>query len=283
MGIGGDYPLSATIMSEFSNVANRGAFVGSVFAMQGVGILCSATVALAVTSIFSHAFPAPPFGTSVEAIRASTPPEADFVWRIVLAFGGVFAMLTMWARSSMPETPRWTLMVKRNVEKAASDIAGLVGQDNTAGMAPLKPPMDLRTFLRLWWKPLVGCSLSWFFLDIAFYSQNLHQKDVFTAVGWIPAANKMNALDETWHVARAQALIALGSTVPGYWFTVAFVDKIGRIPIQLGGFAIMTVLLALLSGFYDVLVKEHPNVFVAMCASAGAGPLGSAGAGPLGR
>ncbi|WVY96024.1 hypothetical protein V8G54_028175, partial [Vigna mungo] len=38
-GIGGDYPLSATIMSEYSNKKTRGAFIAAVFAMQGFGIL----------------------------------------------------------------------------------------------------------------------------------------------------------------------------------------------------------------------------------------------------
>ncbi|XP_019095583.1 PREDICTED: probable inorganic phosphate transporter 1-2 [Camelina sativa] len=35
-GIGGDYPLSATIMSEYANKKTRGAFIAAVFAMQGV-------------------------------------------------------------------------------------------------------------------------------------------------------------------------------------------------------------------------------------------------------
>jgi len=36
-GIGGGYPLSSTIMAEFSNPWNRGSLVAAVFAMQGVG------------------------------------------------------------------------------------------------------------------------------------------------------------------------------------------------------------------------------------------------------
>ncbi|GLT37181.1 hypothetical protein SLA2020_115140 [Shorea laevis] len=35
--IGGDYPLSATIMSEYANKKTRGAFIAAVFAMQGLG------------------------------------------------------------------------------------------------------------------------------------------------------------------------------------------------------------------------------------------------------
>ncbi|KAG5613808.1 hypothetical protein H5410_013632 [Solanum commersonii] len=62
--------------------------------------------------------------------------------------------------------------------------------------------------------------------------KNLFQKDVFSAVGWIPKAPTMNAVQEVYKIARAQTLIALCSTVPGYWFTVAFIDIIGRFAIN---------------------------------------------------
>ncbi|EQD73613.1 high affinity inorganic phosphate transporter, partial [mine drainage metagenome] len=48
IGIGGEYPLSATIMSENSNVRSRGRLVASVFALQGFGLLVGAAVSLAV-------------------------------------------------------------------------------------------------------------------------------------------------------------------------------------------------------------------------------------------
>ena len=49
---------------------------------------------------------------------------------------------------------------------------------------------------------LLGTSMSWFLLDVAFYSQNLFQKDVFTASGFVPPANRMSALEETSALAR---------------------------------------------------------------------------------
>ncbi|MBA0737978.1 hypothetical protein Gogos_011394 [Gossypium gossypioides] len=51
----------------------------------------------------------------------------------------------------------------------------------------------------------------------------------------------MNAIEEVYKIARAQTLIALCSTVPGYWFAVALIDKIGRFKIQLMGFFFMTI------------------------------------------
>ncbi|KAI9074213.1 hypothetical protein K1719_043837 [Acacia pycnantha] len=45
-GIGGNYPLSATIMSEYANKRTRGAFMAAVFAMQGFGIRSAASFPL---------------------------------------------------------------------------------------------------------------------------------------------------------------------------------------------------------------------------------------------
>lgn len=98
---------------------------------------------------------------------------------------------------------------------------------------------------------LLGTTSTWFLLDIAFYSSNLFQKDVFSAVGWIPKADTMGAIEEVYHIARAQTLIALCSTVPGYWFTVAFIDHVGRFAIQLMGFFFMTVFMFALAIPYN--------------------------------
>jgi PHS family inorganic phosphate transporter-like MFS transporter len=53
--------------------------------------------------------------------------------------------------------------------------------------------------------------------------------------------------------AVGNALIATIGTVPGYWFTVAFVDRWGRLPIQYMGFAMMTALLVILAAAYPQL------------------------------
>src|SRR5580658_9719649 len=45
IGIGGDYPVSATIMSEYSGKRDRGKMVGLVFAMQGAGLIVGPLIA----------------------------------------------------------------------------------------------------------------------------------------------------------------------------------------------------------------------------------------------
>ncbi|RYR14103.1 hypothetical protein Ahy_B04g070746 isoform B [Arachis hypogaea] len=99
LGIGGDYPLSSTIMSEFANKKTRGSFIAAVFSMQGFGILASATVTIVVSSIFRHAPGAKE--------KQHTAAAADFAWRLILMLGSVPAALTYYWRMMMPETARY--------------------------------------------------------------------------------------------------------------------------------------------------------------------------------
>ncbi|XP_043695870.1 probable inorganic phosphate transporter 1-8 [Telopea speciosissima] len=246
-GIGGDYPLSATIMSEYANKKTRGAFIAAVFAMQGFGYLASGIVALIVSSAFNASYPAPAYKVNA---AASTVPQADYAWRIILMVGALPAALTYYWRMKMPETARYTALVAHNAKKAAADMATVLQveleaePDKVERMAMSSSNsygFFSKEFLRRHGLHLLGTCTTWFFFDIAFYSQSLFQKDVFTAVNWLPAANTMSAIKEMYMIARAQTIIALCGTIPGYWFSVAFIDYIGRFVIQLMGFFFMMV------------------------------------------
>ncbi|KAK1362560.1 Phosphate transporter [Heracleum sosnowskyi] len=265
-GIGGDYPLSATIMSEYANKKTRGAFIAAVFAMQGFGIMAGGIVGIIVSAAFDHAYPAPSY--EVNAL-ASTVPEADYIWRIVLMFGALPAALTYYWRMKMPETARYTALVAKNAKQAANDMAKVLQVEIEPEEAKVEQiAQDSRNSFGLFSKQfakrhglhLLGTTSTWFLLDIAFYSQNLFQKDVFTAVGWIPPAKTMNAVHEVYRIGRAQTIIALCSTVPGYWFTVAFIDIMGRFAIQLMGFFFMTVFMFALAIPYNHWTEESNRI-----------------------
>ncbi|GMI66446.1 phosphate transporter 1;7 [Hibiscus trionum] len=255
-GIGGDYPLSATIMSEYANKKTRGAFIAAVFAMQGFGILAGGLFAITVSAAFKAWFPAPPY--EVDPV-GSTVPEADYVWRIILMVGALPAALTYYWRLKMPETARYTALVAKDTKRAASDMSKVLQMDIEAEPEKVTQLELDKSSYGLFSKEfairhglhLLGTTTTWFLLDIAFYSQNLFQKDIFSAIGWIPPAKTMNALEEVYRIARAQTMIALCSTVPGYWFTVALIDIIGRFAIQLIGFFFMTVFMFALAIPYE--------------------------------
>ncbi|XP_022963524.1 inorganic phosphate transporter 1-4-like [Cucurbita moschata] len=294
-GIGGDYPLSATIMSEYSNKKTRGAFIAAVFAMQGFGILGGGIFAVFISMVFKAKFDAPAY--AVDPV-ASTVPQADYIWRIILMVGALPAALTYYWRMKMPETARYTALVAKDTAQAASDMSKVLHMDIEAetpepaqcqgharkwelesaqcqGHARKcdRDTQQLRNayglfskeFLRCHGTHLLGTAITWFLFDIAFYSQNLFQKDIFTAIGWIPPAATMNAVEEVFRIARAQTLIALCSTVPGYWFTVAFIDRIGRFTIQLMGFFFMTVFMfALAIPYHHWTLKDNQIGFIVL-------------------
>lgn len=269
-GIGGDYPLSATIMSEYANKRTRGAFIAAVFAMQGFGNITGGIVAIIVSAGFKAKYKAPAY--EVDPV-ASTPLESDYVWRIILMFGAIPALMTYYWRMKMPETARYTALVAKNAKQAAADMTTVLQveiEEDPAKAAALSSSNDQfglfsKQFLHRHGLHLMGTAVCWFVLDIAFYSQNLFQKDIFSAVGWLPKANTMSALEELFKIARAQALVALCGTIPGYWFTVAFIDIVGRFAIQIMGFFMMTVfMLGLAIPYHHWTTKGNHIGFVVM-------------------
>ena len=126
VGVGGDYPLSATIVSEYAGKRTRGALVAAVFAMEGFGVLAGCIVTLVVSATLQARSAAPAFEADP---AASTPPQADYAWRIVLMAGAVPACLTYRWRARMPETARYTALVARDAARAARDMSRVLEVD----------------------------------------------------------------------------------------------------------------------------------------------------------
>ncbi|BFG30546.1 hypothetical protein CerSpe_168200 [Prunus speciosa] len=258
VGIGGDYPLSATIMSEFANKRTRGSFIAAVFSMQGFGILASSIVTMVVCGIFNAASHPNP--------KEKTPTEADVAWRLILMLGAIPAAMTYYWRMMMPETARYTALVELNVQQAAKDMEKVldvslsqIAEDEslTLPQDPPSYPLFSKQFLSLHGHDLFGCSASWFLVDVVFYSSNLFQSQVYRKY----LGNKYNAnvYKDAIHVALLQTIVAICSTIPGYWFTVYFIDRIGRRKIQMMGFLVMALIYFAIGIPYTSYWQHHIN------------------------
>ncbi|XAR61509.1 hypothetical protein NMG60_11015954, partial [Bertholletia excelsa] len=239
MGIGGDYPLSATIMSEFANRRTRGAFIAAVFSMQGMGILAASTVTMAVCHLFYA--------------KGVKNDKADLVWRIILMIGAIPAALTFYWRLKMPETARYTALVERNVQQAAINVESVlqvpldqIGKDDDfSPNSSSSYRLFSKQFLRHHGRDLFSCATAWLLVDIVFYGANLVQYKVNDQyISNVKSdQSKVNPYKDAFNVAKLQALIALCSTIPGSWATVYFVDRIGRVKIQIIGFFFLSLTL----------------------------------------
>ncbi|KAI4998785.1 hypothetical protein ZWY2020_054127 [Hordeum vulgare] len=272
-GIGGDYPLSATIMSEYANKKTRGAFIAAVFAMQGVGIIFAGLVSMIVSGIFLHYNPAPTWKEDKYYSVQDQKPAADYMWRIVLMLGAFPAVATFYWRMKMPETARYTALIEGNAKQATNDMQKVLEirideeQEKVAKFrAANEYSLLSMEFARRHGLHLIGTTTTWFLLDIAFYSQNLTQKDIFPAIKLTGGADTMNALREVFVISRAMFLIALFGTFPGYWVTVALIDKMGRYLIQLLGFFMMSLFMLVMGIKYEYLKSNGHALFAILYA-----------------
>ncbi|XP_071733057.1 probable inorganic phosphate transporter 1-9 [Rutidosis leptorrhynchoides] len=257
IGIGGDYPLSATIMSEFANKRTRGAFIAGVFSMQGFGILFSSVVTMTMCSIFKACADKlwAPAKLPLSVNVALVPPEADLTWRLILMIGAIPAAATYYWRMKMPETARFTALVEKNTLQAAMDMekvlkvsltsiredVEMISTPNTRAALSNDYTFFSREFLRRHGRDLIAASINWFLVDIVFYSLNLFQYHAFQ--GHMTTKDDTNIYDDAWQVAKYQALVAICATIPGYFVTVYMIDYVGRVAIQAAGFLFMAVTL----------------------------------------
>ena len=62
---------------------------------------------------------------------------------------------------------------------------------------------------------------------------------------------------EAGQAAKVAAIVAVCSTIPGYWFTVYFIDRVGRVKIQIMGFFLMAVVYLVAGIPYSWYRSDH--------------------------
>ena len=201
IGIGGEYPLSGAIASEFAPTLKRPRMLAMVFAMQAFGIAAGAIVSLVVTRVVQMRHPDSPAhpGASTRAV--------DQIWRWVIGLALVPALFTAIMRFAIPESPRYTLDVLNDPLKASEEAnrlkrfslgSEIINQSNSEMITQNPPPKDeedlnspsstgrhdlgrestdLKIRQYFWiegnWRTLLGTSLSWFLLDFAIFPLGL--------------------------------------------------------------------------------------------------------------
>ncbi|RAO66587.1 uncharacterized protein BHQ10_002599 [Talaromyces amestolkiae] len=270
IGIGGDYPLSSIITSEFATTKWRGAMMGSVFAMQGIGQLVGALIALIVTAGFKESLET---ASTVAKCTGVCNIAVDKMWRVVIGFGAVPAVFALYYRLTIPETPRYTFDINRDIVQASQDIsaylegsreghpdqvqrAAAIQKDSERLAAPKASWSDFIAHYSQWknGRVLLGTAGSWFFLDVAFYGLGLNNSIILSAIGWSGGSNVYHIF---YNTAVGNLILICAGAIPGYWVTVATVDTIGRKPIQLGGFIMLTILFIVIGFAYDPLKNSH--------------------------
>jgi MFS family permease len=231
-GVGGDYPVSAVMVSEYANRKDRGRLVGMVFGTQALGLIVGPLIALAL------------LGSG-----AST----DTTWRVLFALGAVPAAAVIWLRCRMPESPRYQAQVQGRAEQAASQVPGFAGAPVNGAAQPGQ--MGLRAFLtnRRWLITLAGTAGCWFLLDYAYYGNTISTPQILGLIS--PHASTMTKI-------ALQLAIFVVFAVPGYALAIVRLDRMGHRRLQLTGFAVMAACFLLIAAVPGMTTAVVPFLLV---------------------
>jgi len=196
--------------------------------------------------------------------------HVDYCWRLLIGLGCLPGVVALYFRLTIPETPRFTMDIERNVAQAHDDIQHVLSTGTfyvypeAAVQRVEAPKASLKDFLNHFgkWengKVLLGAAYSWFALDIAFYGLGLNSSIVLTTIGFgtSPQKGALGVYQSLKNISVGNIILAVGGLIPGYWVAFCFIDSWGRKPIQLMGFIVLTVLFVIMGFGYDALNKTH--------------------------
>ncbi|KAG7086872.1 hypothetical protein E1B28_002793 [Marasmius oreades] len=285
VGVGGDYPMSASVTSDRANLRKRGTMLAYIFSNQGWGSLAGSLVTIIVLACYKH----------VMDVEGKTS-KVDGVWRIVVGLSLIPAFGTLYQRLTMPESKRFeasknleheeTLMELKRANgqteglhdissdsslekpKAGAPTVAVSGvkfnaNEDPEALATKKEQAHFSEFLRYFseWrhlKLLIGTSICWFLLDIAFYGINLNQNVVLQQIGFDGKSG--SAWERLFNVSTGGIIITALGFVPGYYVSILTIEILGRKVIQIQGFLMAALFLGILAGNFDTL--SHPAFVV---------------------
>ncbi len=231
LGVGMDYPLVSTVVAEYSSEGERGKGFAWINIAWYAGALVSTLAGLALL------------------------PIGPTSWRFMLGAAILPALVLLWLRRRIPESPRW--LMRRGQPKTAADALRLLH----LGWTPEHIVDTLKGFTgtaRRWptlfkpfWRRRLGLSvIPWFCLDVVGLGIGLY----------FPVVLRMQGLAHNNMVAAGINAVFLLISTLGIILILPRLDRWGRIPLQTGGFVLMT--LGLLLFAWGISIHDAWGVYM---------------------
>ncbi len=238
IGIGADYPISSTYLSEFMPKKVRSRAIMSAFSFQALGALGGATLGLIVLIFYPH---------------------AD-AWRFMLGFTLIPSVIIGIARTQLPESALW-LQSKKRLTEAAEVISKVIGKPNNkivylvendkfAIYSELQKKVKYHElFTKRFIRQTLLTSIPWFIMDICLYGVGVFSAMIL-AIVFSKYAKPTDMLAQNFILSDIRA--TTGSVFSDMFLVVGFISaifavkKLGTIRLQNIGFIGMTIGLLIL-------------------------------------
>ena len=253
IGIGADYPISSTYLSEFMPKKVRSRAIMSAFSFQALGALGGATLGLIVLIYFPN-------------------PSA---WRLMLGFTIIPAVIIGLIRTQLPESALWLQSKKRLkeaaevvswvIEKPKEKIIALVENDKYAHQLERQKNVYYHElFTKKFIRQTLLTSVPWFIMDICLYGVGVFSAMILAMV-FSKYAKPTDTLNQNFILSDIRA--TTGSVFLDLFLVIGFisaifsVQKLGTIRLQSLGFIGMAVGLLIL-GFATYINHSEFWVFL---------------------
>ncbi|MGC1308279.1 MAG: MFS transporter [Phormidesmis sp.] len=262
VGIGADYPISVSYITENIPKRFRGRMVIGAFSFQSVGALLGALVGWVTIWGFQQVAP---------------KLAIAYAWRWMLGVGIVLSVMVGGLRLLfLLESPSYYL-AKGNYEEASKAASQLLEKtvhfEPASELAQSKHPdsknlgyADL--FSVDYRRQTALASIPWFLQDIATYGIGIFTPTIIAALAF---ADEGDLLMQEMASARGAAMVNVFLVV-GFLLAVLLINRVGRVPLQMIGFVGMAVGLwvlassgnqmgLLLTGFilFNLMMNLGPN------------------------
>ncbi|EMG6528352.1 MFS transporter [Providencia rettgeri] len=213
--IGADYPIATSMITEFSNTKQRAFAVGFIAAMWYVGATCANLVGYMLYDV-------------------------EDGWRWMLGSSVIPCIIILIGRFDLPESPLW-LIRKGRIKECEKMMEKLFGQPVIFEAEEQQKTHFLQLFTKRHFSFVLFTAIIWTCQVIPMFAIYTFGPQIVGQLGW----------DQGKNAALGNVVISLffmlGCLPAMYWL-----NKMGRRPLLIGSFAIMTLALAILGLFSNL-------------------------------
>jgi MFS transporter, SP family, arabinose:H+ symporter len=247
LAVGADSAIATSYIAEFAPRSRRGSLSIIQQWMITVGILVAYIVAVII-------------------LKAAPGSVGSTDWRLILGLGGIPALIAVALRSHMPESPRWLMLHERydDTRKAFGRLGMDVTEDEVRRAADQLYRQQGEQQRKTQWtrgvrRALIIVCVFFAFQQITGINVPFYYGPTILSSYFLSGHNAVAAA-----VAGVEVTAILGAVnVVATYFAFRWIDKVGRRPLAIFGYAGMTVFI-LVAAAGVAFLTDIPKIVVVM-------------------